>query len=147
MACILISGSTEKPEISLEIKENERKHLLLVFFPEGTGFRVLKVLTSPTTIKGGDRFVINTSPNDIAIKLGDSKPLSIPSARTGLLAGPGGSKIVSLPVVINQKQDGEWKLASTEDWPCDPRFRKYLIAYMSPRTRQLVFHSVTELSE
>ena len=50
-------------------------------------------------------------------------------------------------MVVNLKQDGEWKLASTEDWPCDPRFRKYLVAYMSPRSRQLVFHSLSELAK
>lgn len=140
-------ADTGKPTISLEIKPTEREHLLLVFFPEGESFRVMKVQAAPTLIKGGDRFIINTTPDEIGIKLGDSKPLLVPSAKTGLLSGPPGGKAVTLPVVINQKQDGVWKLASTEDWPCDPRFRKFLIAYVSPRTRQLAFHSLSELSE
>jgi hypothetical protein len=143
----LWGGATEKPAISLEVKPSERDHLLLVFFPDGESFKVMKITASPERIKGGDRFIINTTPNEVAIKLGDAEPVVIPSAKTGLLSGPQTRRVVSLPVVINLKQDGAWKLASTEDWPCDPRFRKYLIAYMSPRSRQLVFHSLSELSQ
>jgi hypothetical protein len=137
----------EKPAMSVEIAAAERDHLLLVFFPDGDKYRVMKVNASPTRIKGGDRFIINTTPHELAIKLGNADPVAIPSAKTGLLSAPVSTRPVSLPVVVNLKQDGEWKLASTEDWPCDPRFRKYLIAHMSPRTRQLAFHSLSELSE
>jgi hypothetical protein len=140
----LWQGAAEKPVISLEITPAEREHLLLVFFQQDETFRVLKVHAPPGRIKGGDRFMINATPNEMAIKLGNSEPLMIPASKSGVLAGPPGSDIVSLPVLISLKQDDEWKLASTEQWPCDPRFRKFLVAYMSPRTRQLVFHSVTE---
>lgn len=140
-------GATDKPEISIKVGASEQDHLLLVFFPEGDSFRVMKVNTPPTVLKGGDRFIINTTPTEIGLKLGDAKPIIVPSAKSGVLPGPPGNKIVSLPVVINLKQDEKWQLASTEDWPCDPRFRKYLIAYMSPRSRQLVFHSLSELAQ
>jgi hypothetical protein len=143
----LWGDSTEKPAVSLEIKPAEREHLLLVFFPEGNGFRAMKVLASPDRVKGGDRFIINTTPDEIGIKLGNAAPVLIPSAKTGLLAGPPGGKATTLPVIVNRKLDGKWTLASTEDWPCEPRFRKFLIAYLSPRSRQLVFHSVSELAE
>jgi hypothetical protein len=137
----------EKPAISVEISATEREHLLLVFFPDGDKHRVMKVNASPTRIKGGDRFIINTTPHELGIKLGSADPVVIPSAKAGLLSAPVSTRPVTLPVVVNLKQDGEWKLASTEDWPCDPRFRRYLIAHMSPRTRQLAFHSLSELSE
>jgi hypothetical protein len=140
----LWQGAAEKPVISLEIKPAEREHLLLVFFHQDETFRVLKVHSPPNRIKGGDRFIINATPNEMAIKLGNSEPLMIPASKSAVLAGPPGSAIVSLPVLVSLKQEDEWKLASTEQWPCDPRFRKYLVAYMSPRTRQMVFHSVTE---
>jgi hypothetical protein len=68
----------------------------------------------------------------------------IPAGKSDVLSGPPGSEIVSLPVLISLKHEEQWKLASTEQWPIDPRFRKYLVAYMSPRSNQLVFHSVTE---
>ena len=142
----LWQGAAEKPVISLEIKPAEREHLLLVFFQQDESFRVLKVHCPPNRIKGGDRFIINATPNEMAIKLGKAEPLMIPASKSGVLAGPPGSEIVSLPVLISLKQEDEWKLASTEQWPCDPRFRKFLVAYMSPRTRQLVFHSVSERS-
>ena len=140
----LWQGAAEKPVISLEIKPAEREHLLLVFFQQDDTFRVLKVHSPPNRIKGGDRFIINATPNEMAVKLGDAQPLMIPASKSAVLAGPPGSAIVSLPVLVSLKQEDAWKLASTEQWPCDPRFRKYLVAYMSPRTRQLVFHSVTE---
>jgi hypothetical protein len=140
----LWQGTAEKPVISLEIKPEEREHLLLVFFQQDETFRVLKVHSPPSRIKGGDRFIINATPNEMAIKLGKAEPLMIPASKSGVLAGPRGSGIVSLPVLISLKQQDEWELASTEQWPCDPRFRKYLVAYISPRSRHLVFHSVTE---
>lgn len=143
----LWQGSTDKPVISLEITPAEREHLLLVFFQDEKTFRVLKVHAPPGRIKGGDRFMINATPNEMAIKLGNAEPLRVPASKTGVLAGPPGREIVSLPVLISLKQEDEWKLASTEQWPCDPRTRKFIVAYMSPRTRQLVFHSVTDRIE
>jgi hypothetical protein len=140
----LWQGDAKKPVISLEIAPTERQHLLLVFFQQDETFRVLKVHAPPNRIKGGDRFMINATPNEMAIKLGNAEPLMVAASKTGLLAGPPGKEIVSLPVLISLKQEDEWKLASTEQWPCDPRTRKFIVAYMSPRTRQLIFHSVTD---
>jgi hypothetical protein len=140
----LWQGAAEKPVISVEIAPAEREHLLLVFFQQDKTFRVLKVHSPPNRIKGGDRFILNATPNEMAIKLGNAEPLMIPASKSGVLAGPPGKEIVSLPVLISLKQEDEWKLASTEQWPCDPRFRKFIVAYISPRTRQMVFHSVTE---
>lgn len=140
----LWQGAADKPAISLAIAPAERKHLLLVFFPEGETFRVLKVLTPPDRIKGGDRFIINVTPHEMAIKLGESKPLMIPAGKSGLLAAPQESEIVSLPVLVSLKHGEDWKLASTESWPHDPRFRRFLVAYLSPISRQLVFHILPE---
>ena len=140
----LFQGAAEKPAISLEIKPREREHLLLVFFQQDESYRVLKVHAPPDRIKGGDRFIINATQNEMAIKLGNAEPLMIPASKSAVLAGPPGKEIVSLPVLVSLKEEDKWKLASTEQWPCDPRFRKFLVAYMSPRTKQLVFHSVTE---
>ena len=140
----LWQGAAEKPAISLEITPAEREHLLLVFFQQEKTLRVLKVLCPPSRIKGGDRFIINATQSEMAIKLGNADPLIIPADKSDVLAAPPGSAIVSLPVLVSLKEEDKWKLASTEQWPCDPRFRKYLVAYMSPRSRQLVFHSVTE---
>jgi hypothetical protein len=140
----LWQGAAEKPALTVEITPAEREHLLLVFFQQDETFRVLKVHSPPSRIKGGDRFIINATPNEMAVKLGNAAPLMIPASKSAVLAGPPGSAIVSLPVLVSLKQEDQWKLASTEQWPCDPRFRKYLVAYMSPRTLQLVFHSVTE---
>ncbi len=140
----LTRGDTEKPDISIQISPAERKDLLLVFFQQDDTFRVLKVLSPTSRIKGGDRFIFNVTQSEMAIKLGQSEPLIIPPGKSGILAGPTGNSIVSLPVLISLKQQDKWELVSTENWPCDSRFRKYLFAYMSPRSRQLVFHSVTE---
>jgi hypothetical protein len=140
----LWQGSSEKPTITIDIKPAELKDLLLVFFHQDEVFRVLKVHSPPGRIKGGDRFIINATPNEMAIKLGDLQPLMVAPGKSGVLTGPPGSAIVSLPVLVSLKHEDQWKLASTEQWPYDTRFRKYLVAYMSPRTRQLVFHSVTE---
>lgn len=135
---------SEKPELSVEITAAEREHLLLVFFPRDDGFSVLKVQTPPTRLKGGDRLIINTTSNELAIKLDDDEPLVIAPKTSGILSGPPGTEIVSLPVLISLKKEDGWELASTENWPCDPRFRKYLFAYISPRSRHLTFHGVSE---
>lgn len=140
----LWQDSSEKPAISVDITPSEREHLLLVFFQQDKSVRVLKVLCPPSRIKGGDRFIINATPSEMAIKLGSAEPLMIPPSKSGVLSGPSGSEVVSLPVLVSLKEEDKWKLASTEQWPCDPRFRKFLVAYMSPRTHQLVFHSVSD---
>lgn len=140
----LWQGDAAKPTVSLRIEPQEHKHLLLVFFQQDDDFSVLKVHSPPSRIKGGDRFIINATPNEMAIKLGDGAPLMIAPSKSGLLAGPPGEEIISLPVLVSLKHEDDWKLASTEQWPHDPRFRRFLVAYISPRSRHLVFHSVTE---
>lgn len=137
-------GNAETPEISLRIAPAERTHLLLVFMPRESSFRVLKINTPPDKVKGGDRLVINAAPDELAIKLGDMKPIRVPSGKSGLLSGPPGKEIVSLPVLIQRKVADKWQLASTEQWPCDPLFRKFLFAYIHPRTGHLAFHAVAE---
>gem|GEM_PF-1563154 len=137
-------GNTEKPEISLRIEPDERAHLLLAFIPHGESFRILKINTPPDKIRGGDRLVINASPDELAFKLGDMEPIRVPPGKSGILSGPPGEEIVSLPALIHRKTGGQWKLASTEQWPCDPRFRKLLFAYLHPVTKHLAFHAVSE---
>ncbi len=64
-----------KPSISVEVGPTERDHLLLVFFPDETGHRVMKVNASPSRIKGGDRFIINATPHELGVKLGSADPV------------------------------------------------------------------------
>lgn len=137
-------GDAEVPEISLRIDPFEREHLLLAFIPHESGFRILKITTPPEKIKGGDRLIINVSPDELAFRLGDMQPIRIPSGASALLKGPPGQEIVSLPALIHRKTGETWELASTEQWPCDPRFRKFLFAYVLPGSRHLIFHAVSE---
>ncbi len=140
-------GNAELPEISLPIAENERKDLLLLFIAVEKGYRVLKVNTPLSLIRGGDRFIINATSHRLAIKSGEAKPVLIDPGKSGLLGAPRGDGMVSVPVLISLEEDSRWKLASTENWHIDTRFRRYLFAYISPRTRQLAFHAVSERTE
>jgi hypothetical protein len=137
-------GKAEKPEFSLTIAENERTDLLLYFIRNGDSYKVLKILTPPANLRGGDRYVLNGTDSRLGIKLDKQEPLFLDSGKSGIVRGPGGNEIVSLPVLISRFQNDEWKLASTENWYIDPRSRGYLFAYISPRTRQLTFHVITE---
>jgi len=112
--------------------------------PHESGFRILKINTPPEKLKGGDRLIFNASPDDLAFRLGDMQPIRIPSRKSGILKGPPGKEIVSLPVLIHRKTGETWELASTEQWPCDPRFRKFLFAYVLPQNHHLTFHAVSE---
>jgi hypothetical protein len=140
-------GNSEKPEISLPIAENEHKELLLLFIPVEQSFKIIKVLTPNTRMRGGDHFIVNATPSRMAIKLEENKPLLIPPAQSEILRSPRTDDVFSVPVLISFEEQGKWNLASTENWPIDRRFRKYLFAYISPRTRHLAFHCLTERFE
>lgn len=133
-----------KPEISLQIADDERKDLLLFFFPVGETFKVMKVSTPLTRIRGSDRYLLNLTSNPLAVKIGGDKPVLIESGKSGLLQGPRGAETVSLPVLISSRQDDDWKLVSTENWHFDPRFRSYLFVFISPRTHHPAFHVISE---
>jgi hypothetical protein len=137
-------GAAEKPEISVPIEANERKDLLLIFFPTGETFKVIKVLTPVTQLRGTDRYLVNATKDQIGVKIGNGEPVFIDSGKSGVLRGPGGNDVVSLPVLISQKQGEEWKPSSTENWHFDPRARAYLFAYTSERTGHMTFHVITE---
>ena len=134
----------EEPELSVRIAADELKDLLLFFIPNKDSYTVVKVKTGGGRIRGGDRYVANATNRALAFKLGDGKPVVVEPGKSGLLRGPGGQDPVSLPALVSQKEGEGWKLASTEQWLCDPRFRRYLFAYVSPRTKQLIFHSLSE---
>jgi hypothetical protein len=137
-------GDGEKPKISVRINPAERKDLLLVFVPRKDRFAILKIRTSRGRIKGGDRLIVNATRTELAIRLGNKKAIHIPSGKSQVIKAPSGSKIVSLPVLVSRKVGDSWKLASSENWPFDPRFRKILFAYMGPKSRHLTFHAVRE---
>ena len=134
----------EQPEISVTIGPNERKGLLLVFFPEKKSFQVLKINAAQAKLKGGDRYIFNVTASPLTVELGEAKPVLIPPKKAGIVASPPGDGVQTLPVSIKQKDGDQWKLVSTEFWNCDPRFRKYLFVYTSPRNRRIAFHGVSE---
>ncbi|MGA0898837.1 MAG: hypothetical protein ACO3SO_00365 [Luteolibacter sp.] len=134
----------EEPKLSVRIAPDELKDLLLFFIPSQQDYIVVKVKTGGGRIRGGDRYVANATNRALAFKLGDGQPLVVKPGEAGLLKGPGGQDPVSVPALVSMKKDEGWKLACTEQWLCDPRFRRYVFAYISPRTKQLVFHSLSE---
>jgi hypothetical protein len=138
--------SAKLPEISLPIAENEHTDLLLIFIPAAQSFNVIKVLTPLARMRGGDRLIINATNKRLVIKSGEEKPVFIDPTKSGIF-NSSSDKIVSIPVIIGLEEGGQWKMASTENWQFDPRFRRYLFAYISPRNRQLTFHAVTERME
>lgn len=135
-------GDEEKPEISVKINPSERKNLLLVFVPQKESFSVLKINMGNGKFKGGDRFIVNVTKKDIAIRMGNMKPLYVKSLKKGILRAP--SKGSLFPVLIKQRQSKEWALVGTEDWHIDRRFRKILFIYRSPKNRGILFHGVSE---
>lgn len=137
-------GEGEPPELLLTIGENERQNLLLFFIPSQESFRVIKVHTPPGAIRGGDRYMINACQNQIAIKAGGNEPLYLNPGKGNIVRAPRGSDAAAMPVLISIKEGETWKLATSETWYTDPRFRKYLFAYQCPRTGQLRFHGVSE---
>lgn len=136
--------ATDKPFLSVAVRPEMRKDLLLVFVPKENSYNVLQVHAPSTKIKGGDRYIVNATKGDLAIQLGKAKPILVKPARSGLLSGPGGKKIETLPVTIKQKNGEDWKLVSTEHWTCDPRFRSFLFIYRSARTGHISFHGVSD---
>jgi len=140
-------GEAETPEISIPIAPEEREHLLLVFLPRAEGFQVMKVRTPPTRIRGGDRLIINATQSPLAFQLGDMGRLLVNPSQSEVLRGPASREIVSLPVLVHRRIEERWELASSEQWPCDPRFRRILFAYICPRREHLAFHVVSERLE
>ncbi len=140
-------AGAETPEISIRIEPQQLEHLLLVFLPRDGSFQVMKVQTPPSRLGGGDRLIVNATPGDLSFRLGDMEPLLVRPTESRVLKGPPGNEIVSLPVLIHRRENDRWELASTEQWPCDPRFRRILFAYLCPRHQQLMFHAVSERME
>ncbi len=136
-------GDGETPEIVLTITEAERKDLLLFFVPSGESFKVIKVRTPANAIGGGDRYLINACNSQIAIKAGKNESLYLDPGKGGVVRAPSDGA-ATMPVLVSIKAAEKWKLATTETWYFDARFRKFLFAYPCPRTGQLCFHAVRE---
>lgn len=135
-------GGGDKPEISIRIGKKERKNLLLVFFSSKEGFSILKVNTAQGRFKGGDRYIVNATNSDIALKLGNMNQLLVKANKTGILHAPKTKN--TLPVQIKQREKEDWRLVSTENWYFDRRFRKFLFIYHSSKSSAILFHGVSE---
>ena len=132
------------PVLSTMIPPELQKDLLLVFIPVKESFEILKIHAPPSTIKGGDHYVINATTTDVAIKFGTVKPVLIQSKRAAVLHDPAAGKSLTLPVIIQQKDGDQWKLVTTENWPHDLRFRTFLFLYTSERDHHMAFHGITQ---
>lgn len=135
---------TKEPVLSTAIPPEFQKDLLLVFIPLKESFEILKIHAPPSSIKGGDHYVVNATTTDVAIKLGTPKPVLIPSKKSAVLHDPAAGKSLTLPVIIQQKDGDQWKLVTTENWPHDVRFRTFLFLYTSARDRHMAFHGITQ---
>jgi hypothetical protein len=138
---------SEEPELSTAIPPEMRKNLLLVFVPREDTFEILKIHVPPAGIKGGDHYVINATPHEVAIKFGAANPIQIPSKKGALLHDPSAGNSLTLPVVIHQKEGEEWKPVTTENWPHDNRFRTFLFLFTSARDHHMAFHGITQRVE
>ena len=132
------------PVLSTVVPPEMQKDLLLVFIPVKESFEILKIHTPPSAIQGGDHYVINATPTDVAIKFGAVKPVLIHSKKAALLHDPAAGKSLTLPVIIQQKDGDQWKLVTTENWPYDTRFRTFLFLYTSLRDHHMAFHGITQ---
>jgi hypothetical protein len=130
--------------LTLEIPPSMMKDLLLLFIPGPEGYEVLKVHAPAARLGGGDCFMVNACPSDVAIQYGKQKPISVPSAGSAILKSPAGKEYEILPVVIAEKKDKKWEPVRSERWPSDPRFRTILFAYKSPSSGSLEIHAVPE---
>jgi len=135
----------ERPEISLPIPPAMRKDLLLVFVAGNDGFEVTMVHVPPSRMKGGDRYIINATDSRLSLQYRGAKAVVIPPGKADILAGPGRDEVTLVDVAVQQEQGEQWRVVSRETWPCDPRVRKFLIVFRSPRTKHITFHGVEEL--
>lgn len=137
----------EEPVITTVIPPDMRKDLLLVFVPREDTFEILKIHVPRAGIKGGDHYVINATPQEVAIKFGAAAPVRISSMKAALLHDPAAGNALTLPVVIQQKEGEEWKPVTTENWPHDTRFRNFLFLYTSSRDHHMAFHGISQRVE
>ena len=137
----------EEPVITTVIPPDMRKDLLLVFVPREDTFEILKIHVPRAGIKGGDHYVINATPHEVAIKFGSAATVHISPKRGALLHDPAAGNAVTLPVVIQRKEGEEWKPVTTENWPHDTRFRNFLFLYTSARDRHMAFHGISQRVE
>lgn len=137
----------EEPVLTTEIPPDMRRDLLLVFVPREDTFEILKIHVPRAKIKGGDHYVINATPHEVAIRFGSSSPVRISPKKAALLSDPAAGNALTLPVVIQQKEGEDWKPVTTENWPHDTRFRTFLFLYTSSRDHHMAFHGITQRVE
>lgn len=133
----------EKPQITLTIGKHEREGLLLVLAPKREGsFSILKINALQNKLKGGERYIINATSNQLEITIAGSPPIVVQPKKAKILNAPPVKDVSS--VIIKEKQKDTWNLVASEDWHFDKRFRKYLFIYRSSKSKGLLFHGVSE---
>jgi len=137
----------EEPVLTTVIPPDMRKDLLLVFVPRDDTFEILKIHVPRAGIQGGDHYVINATPHEVAIKFGAAEVVRISPKNAALLHDPAAGNALTLPVEIQRKEGEEWKPVTTENWPHDKRFRTFLFLYTSARDHHTAFHGITQRVE
>lgn len=136
----------ELPLATLTLPAERQGQLMVFLAPSGTSFRAWATLLSRDQFGPGATIAINTSPQQVAVRVGETPAIIILPGKSGLLPLPKNYKeaMISVQIFSRSETSDPWKIAQSTRWATDQRFRSYIFFYSSPTSKRLMLHGITE---
>jgi hypothetical protein len=115
-------------------ENNSDSYLLLVLPNSDGGCVILPVADDPAHFKKGDRFVMNATTEDLAVRIHTQKFLLKPGRSAYYKLPPPPVPENRIEVEMLHQVDGHWLAFNSTYWPLSPNLRSVVMIYPDPNT-------------
>ncbi len=128
-------STTFKLPAKFVLPENGSGSFLLLVLPKSDGgCFILPVADDPGHFRKGDRFVVNATAEDLAIRIHTRKYLLKPGHSAYYRLPPPPMPENRIEVEMRRQIDGRWLAFNSTYWPLSPNLRSIVMIYPDPNT-------------
>jgi hypothetical protein len=131
---VAASGAFSSPTSFTVPDSRETRYLLLVLPRADGGCSILPIPDDVTRIGPGDRFLINATGEEIAIRFGQRNLSLKPGHSTHLTCPRPVPADHRIEVEMARRADSAWVPFNSTYWPVDPQARSFVLVFPEPGT-------------
>ena len=145
-AYVTVSTAFKLPTKFVLPENSSGSYLLLVLPKSDGGCNILPVADDPAHFRKGDRFVVNATAEDLAIRIHTQKYLLKPGRSAYYHLPPPPVPGNRIEVEMLHQTDGRWLAFNSTYWPLSPNSRSIVMIYPDPNTGKPRVRSLADRS-